>query len=417
MADIAQILTTLGGFGAGYNGQGAQYLQGIQNQKILDQNQQDRKQQLDDKRKAAMVQDAWTVNKLLDQGKAPVALKLLDNRIEHINKLKGDPSDTVAIKEALVSGDPARVAQAKQELQTFSEAGIAAGAWAPPVRPEDTWEGKKFAAEQGIREGDLKLKQRAQDWKEQHPNEGQSDKTGLFGAPDTVKDEAGNLFKNVIVQGNGGATTRLLPIGHNNSPVGNISVVGQYGLTAGEKVGQTGAETDIAEKKKQSNKLSEDLYGKINTINTGLQTFQQGIDAIDSGANTGVVQNLLPSLKASTIELDNVKRRLGADVLTSGIFGIASERDVKTAFDMAAPPLAPQDLKKWLVDRQQAQAKVRDVYEKAIDYLAEGNTIADLQKLQRSKRDESNLAINKEKKPDSGNKNTLSVGKYQVEVH
>lgn len=132
MANIDKIMAALGGFGAGYQGQGAQYLQGIENQKLMAQEQDLRTQQLDERRKAAMVQDAWTVNQLLDQGKAPVALKLLDNRIENIQKLKGDPSDTIAIRDALVSGDPARVAQAKQELQMFSEAGIAAGAWAPP---------------------------------------------------------------------------------------------------------------------------------------------------------------------------------------------------------------------------------------------------------------------------------------------
>lgn len=412
---LNSIAQALGGFSAGIQGNGSQYSAMLDQREALDREKRMQNESLDRDRLKAMVQDSYGVKTLIESGKTSAAIKLLQNRIEHINRLGGDPRDTKAVYDQLVSGDPAQVMAAQKTLSDVVDAGVAGGLWAPPQRPEDSIDYKKFQQEQSVREGDLALRQRAQDWKEKNPNAGVADKNGLFGSPDTVKDEAGNLFKNVIVQSNGGATTKLLPIGHNSAPVGNVSVVGQYGLTAGEKVGQAGAETDITEKKKQANKLSEDLYGKINTINSGLQTFQQGIDAIDSGANTGVVQNLLPSLKASTIELDNVKRRLGADVLTSGIFGIASERDVKTAFDMAAPPLAPQDLKKWLIDRQQAQAKVRDVYEKAVDYLAEGNTIADLQKLQRQKRDESNLAINKDKTPKDSS--GLNIGRFKVEVH
>lgn len=396
MIDFSGLGQILQGSAAGAQGRGGEFSLLMDERAKLSRERKLQDEQVSDARKAAGVQDAYMVGNLIDSGKYSAALRAVESRIEHINKLGGNPAETIAVYDALKSGDPARVSAARKGLQDVVDSG--ANLWRPQ-RPEDSIDYKKFEFEQNKFNQEQALRERAQAWKEQHPNEGAADKNGLFGSPDTVKDEAGNLFKNVIVQSNGGATTRLLPIGHNSAPVGNVSVVGQYGLTAGEKVGQAGAETDITEKKKQANKLSEDLYGKINTINSGLQTFQQGIDAIDKGANTGVIQNLMPSLKASTIELDNVKRRLGADVLTSGIFGIASERDVKTAFDMAAPPLAPQELKKWLVDRQQSQAKVRDIYEKAIDYLAEGNTIADLQKLQRQKRDESNLAINKDKAP------------------
>lgn len=166
MASYDQIANALSGFGAGVQGQGAQFINSMQNRKLIEQEQQDKQMQLDEKRKAAMVQDAWTVNQLLDQGKAPIALKLLDSRIENIQKLKGDPSDTMAIKDALVSGDPARVAQAKQELQIFSEAGIAAGAWQPP---QESLESKKFTFEQQKFKDEQKFKEDELSWKKTRP--------------------------------------------------------------------------------------------------------------------------------------------------------------------------------------------------------------------------------------------------------
>lgn len=137
MPDYNQIANALSGFGAGVQGQGAQFAQSMQNRKLIEQEQQAKAQELDKERVALMVQDAWMANQLLDQGKAPVVLKMLENRIENIKRLKGDPSDTQAIYDGLVSGDPEKVAKTKQELQLFSEAGIAARAWQPPQPKPD----------------------------------------------------------------------------------------------------------------------------------------------------------------------------------------------------------------------------------------------------------------------------------------
>ena len=279
MADISKIMAALGGFGAGYQGQGAQYLEGIRQDKLLGQQEQDRAQMLDDKRKAAMVQDAWTVNKLLDDNKIPVALKLLDNRIEHIQKLKGDPSDTMAIKEALVSGDPARVAQAKQELQVFAQAGIAAGAWAPPVRPEDTWEGKKFAAEQGIREGDLKLRQRAQDWKEQNPN------AGVAGDASTAHAKDLAIYEKMVKDGNPNAERFAY-------------MVGLSGRDIQSKVDLAGRETTAKETSKadvERNTLAKQNANAYETYRVGLEGLTSGLE----GTTTGAIAGRVPAVTAA----------------------------------------------------------------------------------------------------------------------
>lgn len=357
MADMNKIMAALGGFGAGYQGQGAQYLQGIQNQKILDQNQQDREQQLDEKRKAAMVQDAWTVNQLLDQGKAPVALKLLDNRIEHINKLKGDPSDTIAIKEALVSGDPARVAQAKQELQTFSEAGIAAGAWAPPQRPEDTWEGKKFAAEQGVRERDISLKERAQTWKEQHPNESNANNPYYQFIPTSEGLAVGDARTgNVrLAQGSGGGN--LMPIA---ADVGLKERMAGAGTT-GEGEAKQVLDAKTAEK-------------RVQQLNAGIK---QAKDLIPKATASGI--GALRDMAGRTIGVttDAAKAAARLDTLSGWMVanvprmeGPQSNIDVENYKTMAAKVgdrSAPQEERLAALDQlEQLQSKYSDINKSTI---------------------------------------------------
>lgn len=137
-----------------------------------------------------------------------------------------------------------------------------------------------------------------------------------------------------------------------------------------------------------TNKLIDDFYSKLQPINMGIANFDKGIELIDKGAKSGVIDNLVPSFTAASQELDNIRLRLGADILSSGIFGAqVSDRDVKNAFSMAAPPLDEKELKRWMIEKKQAQEKVRGIYEGAIKYLAQGHTVADLADLQAKERD------------------------------
>lgn len=88
MADMNKIALALQGFGAGVQGQGTEFLK-----------------QLDDNRKQAMVKDAYQVQKLLEGGNVKGALDLSRNRVELINKLGGDPSDTLEVVKQLEAGD------------------------------------------------------------------------------------------------------------------------------------------------------------------------------------------------------------------------------------------------------------------------------------------------------------------------
>ncbi len=86
-----------------------------------------------------------------------------------------------------------------------------------------------------------------------------------------------------------------------------------------------------------------------------------------------------PSWKDSTIALDNVKNRLGLDVVGSVTFGALSASELDLALNTALPTNKTEEgLVKWIEGKIVAQEKLQDyLYEQAI-FLADGDkTVGD----------------------------------------
>jgi hypothetical protein len=96
----------LGGFGAGVQGRGAEYITAVK----------ERRAEEEKKRLAAMVKDAKQAYDFINRGDVDNAEALIQDRVQMINRLGGDPSDTARIGSMLQSGN---IGQAKQELETF----------------------------------------------------------------------------------------------------------------------------------------------------------------------------------------------------------------------------------------------------------------------------------------------------------
>lgn len=103
---ISKIGGVLGGFGAGVQGKGQAYLADLQT----------RKEDEEKKRLAAMVKDAKQTYDFLNRGDVNNAMSLIQDRVQMIGKLGGDPSDTARIGAMLESG---RIAEAQNELRGF----------------------------------------------------------------------------------------------------------------------------------------------------------------------------------------------------------------------------------------------------------------------------------------------------------
>lgn len=204
------IAQALGGFSAGLQGNGAQYSAMLDQREALDREKRMQNEALSHERLKAMVQDSYGVKTLLESGKTDAALKLLKNRIDHINKLGGDPTDTKSVYDQLVSGDPTQFAAAQKTLTDVVDAGVAGGLWAPP---QESLESKKFTAQQDQFKQEFELKKRAQDWKEAHPNEGNASNPYYQFIPTSEGLAVGNARTGQVSMAGGGANGNLMPIG------------------------------------------------------------------------------------------------------------------------------------------------------------------------------------------------------------
>jgi len=143
-------------------------------------------------------------------------------------------------------------------------------------------------------------------------------------------------------------------------------------------------EAQSAQSIEQSGKYFEEL-GKVES---GLGNITEAIAAIDAGADTGVIDSFLPSVKSSSIALDNVRKRMGLDVIGLASFGALSKGELDLALDTAIPTnMDSPQLREWLVNKRIAQEKLSNELSRAVIFLNEGGTIADLVK-QRGKKDE-----------------------------
>jgi hypothetical protein len=97
------------------------------------------------------------------------------------------------------------------------------------------------------------------------------------------------------------------------------------------------------------------------------------------GVSTGVIESQLPTWDASTIELRNMRSRLGLDVVGAVTFGALSEGELNLALDVALPTnLSPPDLKKWVLSKKVAQEKLSSYLSEQVRFLSiPGNTLGD----------------------------------------
>ena len=122
----------------------------------------------------------------------------------------------------------------------------------------------------------------------------------------------------------------------------------------------------------EGSQASEDQQAAFdNYTNTSAQIalYDEALDKLtgDGKANTGAVYQLLPTVEARTVELENVRNRLGLGRIAAGKFGQLTEIEMKVAFETEIPVgLPPKELRAWLENRKSAEQKLLALEE---DYL------------------------------------------------
>jgi hypothetical protein len=159
---------------------------------------------------------------------------------------------------------------------------------------------------------------------------------------------------------------------------------------------------------------SEKAFDQIGKIKTNVTNLDEVVRLIDEGAATGVIASRLPSVRATSIQLDNLQGRLGLDVIGETTFGALSESELAFALSTALPKsLAGPDLRRWALRKKEAQLKLAGYLEEVATFLGTpGNTTADFIELQKVRRlEEEEAATQPAAQPDAapqGGVSTLS---------
>lgn len=130
---------------------------------------------------------------------------------------------------------------------------------------------------------------------------------------------------------------------------------------------------------------SEKAFDRIEPIRKSIANIDEAMDLIDQGAETGVIAARLPSVRASSIALDNLQGRLGLDVIGETTFGALSEAELKFALSTALPKtLEGPALKAWLQKKKDTQQKLVAYMQGVATFLGTpGNTTKDFIELQK----------------------------------
>jgi hypothetical protein len=114
-----------------------------------------------------------------------------------------------------------------------------------------------------------------------------------------------------------------------------------------------------------------EAFTSINKLRSNIANLDQVIAAIDKGASTGLIESMVPATNAVTLEIRNLQRTLGLDVINSTTFGALSQSELELALQLGLPTnMQPADLRKWALDKKEAQRKLAGYLEEQARYLS-----------------------------------------------
>lgn len=169
-----------------------------------------------------------------------------------------------------------------------------------------------------------------------------------------------------------------------NDPA-DIQLAEQFGRQSGfdRETPQELADIDVDKESKktlvkQAATASKEAFDSLKGVRTTIANIDDAIKALDNGASTGPIVSKLPSFRQAAIELNNIKGRMGLDVVGATTFGALSESELAFALNVALPDsLKPKALKDWLTRKKDTQTKMANELRKAASFLGTpGNTIA-----------------------------------------
>ena len=171
---------------------------------------------------------------------------------------------------------------------------------------------------------------------------------------------------------------QLLPLG--GTPVNDL------GLTPTGMIDYSGEKTRASEGAKNAVGLSTQFTEQASKVRVMLPKYDELIALIDSGAQSGPIMSMLPSLNQASIELDALQKDLGIAVINSATFGALNKEELNLALSTAIPTkLRGPDLRAWAIKKKEAQSKLVDYLDWSSGVLGEsGMTPSQFSRMVRS---------------------------------
>jgi len=117
-------------------------------------------------------------------------------------------------------------------------------------------------------------------------------------------------------------------------------------------------------------KMGSDALKGTASIRKNIANLDSVIAALDNGAKTGAVQKFLPNISAASVELNNIRNRLGLDIISDITFGALSEKELSLALTTGLPDgLDEQELRDWATRKKKVQQQYAAALEAAAIHL------------------------------------------------
>jgi len=181
--------------------------------------------------------------------------------------------------------------------------------------------------------------------------------SATYGTTERYIDEDGNMYFSSMRRQGGEETTSWVPISPNApaQPKGRVQPLGNRGMTAQQRIDEASKAEFQKILRADSARNAQAAYQQFGQVRGSLDPINQAIEAIDSGAQTGPVEDLFPSFRASTVLLENAMRRMGLDVVGATTFGALSKGELDLALSINRPPsMEEMPLREFLVQKRTA---------------------------------------------------------------
>lgn len=289
----------------------------------------------------SLVRDAYTVQQQLTAQDVDAARNTLQRRVERLRAMQADPSDTVGLLQRLDAGD---ITGALRDVSIIVD----------------------YANRFGIgrNNGDTAdIQTLREQWRlYEDPN-----------TPDYIKEAIDVSWGRRARQGMPKLTTvGDVPYTWTPGGTGLDAVIAPTGqpVTAETVGGNKAVVSGRTKAAEAAVKAGEQFFEQLRGVTRSIANISNAVNALDRGANTGVIAEKFPSITEASVELDNIRNQMGLDIIGATTFGALSESELQFALDTAIPTsLNEKALKNWLLRKKEAQKKLQHELGRAARFL------------------------------------------------